>query len=211
MNDKICLERGQQVSAASFDTGGLFKVSISKGEVCPRMYTSDKEAIILEHIYYNDSLKQRELSDKAGISLGMTNAILKRLIEKGWLVTKRLNSRNISYVVSPAGIEEIFKRGYHCFKRTIDDVLLYKVQIEKIVSEIAKKGYKRIVLVGKSDLDFIVEYASGKAGMAFKKLEKDTILPKEEFAIYSEQYDLKDKNTEKQWLRTVVLKEKEPK
>ena len=26
LNDKICLERGQQVSAASLDTGGLFLV-----------------------------------------------------------------------------------------------------------------------------------------------------------------------------------------
>ena len=51
------------------------------------MYTSDKEAIILEYIYYNDSIKQRELADKAGISLGMVNAILRRLIEKGWLMT----------------------------------------------------------------------------------------------------------------------------
>ncbi len=169
------------------------------------MYTSDKEAIILEHIYYNDSLKQRELADKAGISLGMTNAILKRLIEKGWLMTKRLNSRNISYVVSPAGMEEIFKRGYRCFKRTIDDVRLYKNEIENLIAEAVVSGYKTIALVGNSDLDFIIEYACGKAGIAFNKVNSDQIEDKM-FVVYSEQYEVTDKKDNNHWLKAIVLK-----
>ena len=171
------------------------------------MYTSDKEAIILEHIYYDDSLKQRELADKAGISLGMTNTILKRLIEKGWLMTKRINSRNISYIVSPAGMQEIFKRGYRYFKRTIEDVRLYKEEIEQLVFEAVVAGYKTIALVGKSDLDFIVEYACEKAGVIFKKIEAKHI-NNEIFMIYSEQYEITDKTSEKHWLRTIILRNK---
>lgn len=169
------------------------------------MYTSDKEAIILENIYYDDSLKQRELADKAGISLGMTNAILKRLIEKGWLMTKRLNRRNISYVVSPAGIEEIFKRSYRYFKRTIDDVTLYRKKIEQIVAEAVAGNYYCVLLVGKSDLDFIVEYACSKAGITLKKASCDQPNDKM-FVLYSEQYDIEDKKLVNRWLRTIVLK-----
>jgi DNA-binding MarR family transcriptional regulator len=169
------------------------------------MYTSDKEAIILEYIYYNDSLKQRELANKAGISLGMVNTILRRLIEKGWLVTKRINSRNISYVVSPSGKEEILKRDYLDFKKTIDNVHLYKAGIEKLVSDAKTAGYKTVVLVGKSDLDFIVEYACGKAGVAFNSIDPDQINDKM-FVIYSEQYEMTDIKDEKQWLRKMEIK-----
>jgi DNA-binding MarR family transcriptional regulator len=168
------------------------------------MYSSDKEAIILEYIYYNDSLKHRELADKAGISLGMVNAILKRLIEKGWLMTKRLNSRNISYVVSPDGIEEIFKRSYCYFKRTIDDIKFYRDKIEQLVEGAVNAGYKEVVLIGKSDLDFLVEYACGKAGAPLKRVEADI----GRFAVFSEQNEINSKNAEKQWLRTIILKEK---
>jgi len=171
------------------------------------MYTSDKEAAILEHIYYNDSLKQRELADKAGISLGMTNAILKRLIEKGWLMTKRLNSRNISYVVSPAGREEIFKRGYRYFKRTIDDIRLYKEGIEQLVSEAIEAGYTGVALVGKSDLDFIVEYVCGKAGVELLRADSDKEIPEILFHVYGEQYEVVDKTSKNRWLRTFVLGE----
>ena len=171
------------------------------------MYTSDKEAIILEHIYYDDSLKQRDLADKAGISLGMTNAILKRLIEKGWLMTKRLNSRNISYVVSPAGIEKIFKRGYLYFKRTIDDIHLYKNEIEQLISEAVDAGYKTLALAGKSDLDFLVEYACDKAGLVFYRINETQVNDKM-FVLYSEQYELKGEADKNHWLRTIILRQK---
>lgn len=170
------------------------------------MYTSDKEAIILELIYYNDSLKQRELADKAGISLGMANAILKRLMEKGWLVTKRINSRNISYAVSPVGIEEIFKHNFRAFKRTINDVRAYKTEIERLVSEAARAGYKTIALVGNSDLDFIVEYICGKNGIAYRNIVEDQIDNEKIFIIYSEQHKVVDKAAEKQWLRPIITK-----
>ena len=171
------------------------------------MYTSDKEAIILEHIYYNNSLKQRELADKAGISLGMVNAILKRLIEKGWLMTKRLNSRNISYVVSPAGMEEIFKRGYRYFKRTMDEISLYKQGIEQWVSEAVNAGYKVIALVGKSDLDFLVEYACGKVGVKFVKIEADQVNDNM-FVIYGEQIEATNYMNKKYWLRPIIMRQK---
>ena len=167
------------------------------------MYTSDKEVIILEHIYYDDSLKQRDLADKAGISLGMTNIILKQLIEKGWLVTKRLNNRNINYMVSPAGIEEIFKRKYQYFKRTMDDVRLYKERIDCFISRAIMEGYKSIVLIGKSDLEFIIEFACKEARIEYKKVENENDLPMHSLAIYSEQHEINNKS--KQWLRTIVL------
>lgn len=172
------------------------------------MYTSDKEAIILENIYYDDSLKQRELADKAGISLGMTNAILKRLIEKGWLMTKRLNRRNISYVVSPAGMEEIFKRSYRYFKRTIDDVTLYREKIEQLVAAAAADGYSCVLLVGKSDLDFLVEYACEKAGLGFNTAETDKVIQKNMFILYGEQYEVEDKAIDNRWVRTIIMKKR---
>jgi len=36
-----------------------------------------------------------------GLSLAMTNAILRRLVKKGWLKIKKVNNRNMQYIVSP--------------------------------------------------------------------------------------------------------------
>ena len=105
-------------------------------------------------------------------------------------------------------MEEIFKRGYRYFKRTINDVRLYKEGIEQLVSEAVEAGYNTIALVGKSDLDFIVEYACGKAGVNLLKSDSDKDVPRGLFCIYGEQYEVVDKAAEKRWLRTIVMGEK---
>ena len=137
----------------------------------------------------------------------MVNAILRRLIEKGWLMTKRINSRNINYVVSPAGIEEIFKRSYQYFKRTIDDVTQYRGKIEQLVGEAAADGYGCVLLVGKSDLEFLVEYACGKSGIGFKKGDANQINGKM-YILYGEQYEPTNEVQDKHRLRNIIITQK---
>ena len=117
----------------------------------------DRELEILEHIYENpEHVHQRDLAHIVGLSLGMTNAILKRLAHKGLLKIRKVNNRNIKYIVSPIGAEAIARRSYRYFKRTIKNVVHYRRAIEDLVRRIKADGYDRLILVGVSDLDFIV-------------------------------------------------------
>lgn len=150
---------------------------------------SEKEAIILEAIYKENSIKQRELAEKSGFSLGITNAILKRLIEKGFLTVQKVNSRNLHYVVTSIGIDEILRRSYKYFKRTVKNVVFYRNFIEEIVEKAKKSGNNSVVLVGKSDLDFIIEYACGKSNIKYKNSENSLLFDDKCFIVYSEKFD----------------------
>ena len=90
------------------------------------MESTEHELDLLEHIAKRaDTVHQRDLARIAGLSLGMTNAIVKRLVQKGWLTIRKVNNRNIRYAVSPAGIEQITQRSYGYFKRTIKNIVYY--------------------------------------------------------------------------------------
>lgn len=120
----------------------------------------DKELEILENIYHaSSSVRQRDLAEIVGLSLGMTNAILKRLVKKGLLTVKKVNNRNIRYAVSPSGVEAITRKSYRYFKRTIKNVVFYKESIERLIQDGKESGYDGIFLKGRSDLDFIVEHS----------------------------------------------------
>lgn len=125
--------------------------------------TEDSELIILETInasvQRNAPVTQRELAEAGGLSLGMTNALLKRFSEKGWLTLKKLNARNIMYVLTPEGINEVAKRTYRYFRRTARLANLYKERIERYIIQEKKHGLSRIILLGISDVDFLFEYA----------------------------------------------------
>ena len=156
----------------------------------------DTEYIILENIYNSARqqlpLRQRDLAQIAGASLGMTNSILKRLSQKGWIAVKKLNSRNIQYAITLDGINEIARRSYRYFKRTIKNVVYYKDILEDEINRARSRKISRVVLVGSSDLDFIVEHACRRQGINFSRIPGDGKTAKlplpGTFKIYSENF-----------------------
>lgn len=133
----------------------------------------DAELAILESIYSSQKhqcpLTQRDLAVAAGLSLGMTNALLKRFAEKGWVLLRRLNTRTIHYALSPEGVNEIAHRTYRYFKRSARNASMYRDLIEAFVMKARRTGVDRIVLAGSSDLDFILEFACERHGVLFVK------------------------------------------
>ena len=135
------------------------------------MISSDRELDALERIQQSQNpVHQRDLARIIGFSLGMTNAILKRLAQKGLLQVQKVNNRNIQYAVSAKGMEEIAHRSYRYLKRTIKNVVYYKEAIDELIQGIASKGFQRLVLVGGSDLDFIVEHLCHRHNLSFEKV-----------------------------------------
>ena len=149
--------------------------------------TDDREFEILEHIYENpENVHQRDLARIVGLSLGMTNAILKRLAQKGLLKIRKVNNRNIRYIVSAQGVEAIAHRSYGYLRRTIKNVVYYRRAIERLMRRIRDDGYDGLLLVGPSDLDFIVEHACTVAGIRFVRDESEVV--ERVFSLYSEHY-----------------------
>ena len=122
----------------------------------------------------------------------MTNAIVKRLVQKGWLTIRKVNNRNIRYAVSSAGVDQITRRSYRYLKRTIKNIVYYREAIEGFVGDVKAHGYGGIILVGRSDLNFIVEHACRAIGIEYVEDER----PAEEtggrgstlFLLYAESY-----------------------
>ncbi|MBT3272616.1 MAG: winged helix-turn-helix transcriptional regulator [Spirochaetales bacterium] len=151
------------------------------------IHAKEKELEILEHIYANErEVRQRDIAEIVGLSLGMTNSILKRLAQKGLLTIRKVNNRNIQYAVSPRGIEEITKRSYQYFKRTIKNVVFYREEIESLVKRIKKEGFAHLMLIGVSDLGFIVEHACSK--YQIELVIDDDNTPENCYQLYSESY-----------------------
>jgi DNA-binding MarR family transcriptional regulator len=135
--------------------------------ISPEVTRADLELAVLKAVHDRADVKQRDIAEIVGVSLGMTNAILRRLSQKGLVTIKRVNNRNLRYAVSPDGMEAIAKRSYRYFKRTIKNVVYYRDAIERVIRHAARDGYDTVVLVGESDLAFIIEHFCEKYGLSF--------------------------------------------
>jgi DNA-binding MarR family transcriptional regulator len=137
--------------------------------------TAEKEIEVLETIHHADEsdrqMVQRDIAHIVGVSIGMTNAIIKRLAKKGLLTIRKVNNRNVRYALSPEGMRVLSEKSYRYFKRTIKNVVFYKEKIGDAVYAAAEQGYDTIVLAGESDLDFIVEHFCYKYGLRFSRVK----------------------------------------
>jgi len=135
--------------------------------------TEDHELDVLSQIHHNQAVKQRDIAGAIGLSLGMTNAILKRLAAKGFIAMRKVNARNIHYLVTPDGVDLIAKRSYRYLRRTVGHVVRYKERMLELFQSAALAppegtGVTDVVLVGESDLDFVVEWCAERAGLSFR-------------------------------------------
>jgi DNA-binding MarR family transcriptional regulator len=129
-------------------------------------------------------VSQRELAGEAGLSLGMTNALLKRFVERGWIKLMRLSGRSLSYILTPGGMEEILRRSIAFFSRAARSASLYRDKIDDFVKHIAQRGFTGLALSGAGEFDFLFDYSCIRHELQFFKnpqgAKLDTLLDRED-------------------------------
>lgn len=117
----------------------------------------DYEFKIIDEIGKDLNTTQRKISRQIGLSLGMTNIIMKRLIGKGYVKMRGLNRRNVQYILTPRGFAEKVKKTHRYLLRTIDTIKALKEKIQDTILEYYEKGERNFTILGKGELADIVE------------------------------------------------------
>ncbi len=117
----------------------------------------ERELRIIEEISRDKNLTQRKISRRLGLSLGITNLILKRLANKGYIKVKGLNRRKVQYIITPKGFSEKTKKSYRYFLKTIHSLQEMKKKIQHLISIECKKGETHFIILGEGELADIVE------------------------------------------------------
>jgi DNA-binding MarR family transcriptional regulator len=112
-------------------------------------------------------ITQRELATRTGLSLGMTNALLRRFAEKGWVKLTRLSAKSIHYALTAEGLGEVARRTAGYFRRAAKSAEQYRARLEQFVMQAKRDGAQTLVLAGASELDFLLEFACDRHGMVF--------------------------------------------
>lgn len=74
---------------------------------------------LLDEVAASDSLSQRSLASRLGIALGLTNLLLKRVINKGWVRVTHIKANRVRYLITPAGIAEKARMTRHYLSYSI--------------------------------------------------------------------------------------------
>lgn len=110
---------------------------------------------LLEALQSSGQTTQRELSERAGISLGLTNLLLGRMARKAWVKLTSVPGRRMIYALTPAGLAEKARRTRDWVRHSYRYI---RETREFVASELKKKAppRPRVLCWGESDLAELV-------------------------------------------------------
>jgi len=114
---------------------------------------------ILEELEKNPNVSQRTLSHRCKMALGLTNAYLNRMSERGWIRVEGLNRRSVKYYLTAKGVSEKAKLTLKMINRTMEQYSELKKIISRRLLEMKREGMQRIVFYGVGD-EMEVSYAT---------------------------------------------------
>jgi len=109
-----------------------------------------RELNLLQELEKNPVCSQRELSNKFGFALGVINACLKKMIQRGWIQVKDIDHRRIGYFLTPIGQAEKAKLNHHLISWSVQHYSVLRDVIAQQLQEMEAHGVKRVAFYGVS-------------------------------------------------------------
>ncbi len=121
---------------------------------------NESEFRIIDILDEDKNMTQRSIAGQAGISLGLTNIIIKRLVKKGFIKIRNMNKKRILYHLTPKAIVDKSYRTYSYFERTMKDIVQIREKIQKEIIRKNKLDSRAVVILGNNEISEIAKWAA---------------------------------------------------
>src|SRR5580704_8984896 len=149
---------------------------------------------LLNSVENDGERSQRHIAAELGIALGLVNAYLRRCVKKGLVKVYDAPARRYAYYLTPQGFAEKSRLTVQYLSDSFSFFRKAKGDCTRVFEDAAARGFKRLVLAGKSDLAEIailcaVEVGATVVAIVDTRAEGSRFVGVEVFGSYS---DVKD-------------------
>ena len=149
---------------------------------------------IADTLKENPMASQRDLAENSGMSIGLMNAVLKRFVERGWIMLTNVNMRKLSYALTPEGLAELSERSHNFARRTFALANQYNDKICDLIATAKKQGKTTCCLYGPSYIKFLLVYACQVQKVMFVEKAVTDPMDKKSFCVVGELCEEQDIN-----------------
>jgi len=111
---------------------------------------SHRDLKLLEAVEADSRVTQRNLANRLGIALGLTNIYLKRLVRKGYIKCVNVQSNRISYLITPRGIAEKARLTYEFMDYSLHLYGEVRQHLRSVLQECAA-AHQRVAIYGRGE------------------------------------------------------------
>ena len=142
--------------------------------------------VIADTLENEPMASQRVLAQNAGMSIGLMNAVLKRFVERGWIMLTNVNMRKLCYAITPQGISELRERSQTFARRTFEIANKYNDQLCLLAAQAKQNNKTKFILYGQSYIKFMLVYACQAQDFAFEERPATAAVDKSAFCVAGE-------------------------
>lgn len=110
------------------------------------------ELEILKHVEETPKLNNRIAASKLGCSVKLAHALLKKMVERGWLHIHKHHARRWDYFLTPTGITEKARLTYEFLDFSMQFYHEARKKSSQLCKDLATEGKKNIALLGAGEL-----------------------------------------------------------
>ena len=120
---------------------------------------------LLESVDQESEQSQRTMASRFGIAVGLVNAYLKICIRKGYVKVRRMPARRRAYLLTPKGLAEKSRLTVLLLSNQLEQFRRARADYALVFQEARRRGWRRVVLLGVSDLAEISAICALEADM----------------------------------------------
>lgn len=134
-------------------------------QVNPNELTKN-DLVVLETLSNSTrAVSQRDLSRRTGLSLGLVNSVIRKLVHTGFVRTSQLNRRQIEYLLTSNGFSHAVRKSYHYIVDTVKRYHDMHERLKVVIEGLRAKGFTDFYLVGVGELAEFVRVFFAEDGM----------------------------------------------
>ncbi|OGQ23291.1 MAG: hypothetical protein A3I05_02940 [Deltaproteobacteria bacterium RIFCSPLOWO2_02_FULL_44_10] len=121
-------------------------------------FNTSAELKILEHLSEKpQNISQREIARRSGFSVGLINAVIRRLVTTGYVKTSRLNRRSLEYLLTSEGFARKAMKSYRYVLKTVQNYHAIHLFLVDLFQDLQQKRIKKFYLYGNGEMATLVE------------------------------------------------------
>lgn len=126
---------------------------------------------ILHIIAENPSINQRKIAEKAKISLGQANFLIKKCVKKGLVKIEGQSPKSLQYNLTPKGIKEKAELTLKYIKLSYAAVVKLADKVAEIAKDYIDHNIEIYIIDSKDEMTQIVKIGLEKAGEEYQVIK----------------------------------------
>lgn len=116
---------------------------------------------LLTEVSRNERVSQRDLARRLGVSLGLVNSFVKRLVNKGYFKVTTIPRNRLRYALTPRGMAEKSRLTLDYLRYSVNFYSEIKAVLQDALKDLTDGGARRLVIWGTGEVAEIAWFVCG--------------------------------------------------